>query len=237
MAVYAISDLHGRMDLFQQVKDFLQPEDIVYVLGDCGDRGPAGWELIKTVYEDPQFIYLMGNHEDMLVDAMRGDRKLCFYNGGKDTFKTWKYKDGGSMAWATKLSKLPKEAIYTNANGEKIILCHSGYTPHEGLYLTKNDYIWSRDHFLDDWDEDIENTYMIHGHTPIVYMDKYMYSRSNKLELGAFWYCKDKNGIERKCNIDCGAVFLGFTVLLDLDTFDEHIFMAKDCVFADEIDD
>ena len=71
MATYAISDLHGRMDLFRQVKEFLQPEDVVYVLGDCGDRGPAGWELIKTVYEDPQFIYLMGNHEDMLVDAMR----------------------------------------------------------------------------------------------------------------------------------------------------------------------
>ena len=74
MATYAISDLHGRMDLFRQVKEFLQPEDVVYVLGDCGDRGPAGWELIKTVYEDPQFIYLMGNHEDMLVNAMYGDR-------------------------------------------------------------------------------------------------------------------------------------------------------------------
>ena len=92
MATYAISDLHGRMDLFRQVKEFLQPEDVVYVLGDCGDRGPAGWELIKTIYEDPQFIYLMGNHEDMLVDAMRGDKQLCFYNGGKDTFRSWKYK-------------------------------------------------------------------------------------------------------------------------------------------------
>ena len=90
--------------------------------------------------------------------------------------------------------------------------------------------------FNDDWDEDIENTYMIHGHTPITYMSKYMDNHSNKLGLGAFWYCKDKNGIERKCNIDCGAVFLGFTVLLDLDTFDAHIFMAEDCFFADEID-
>ena len=41
MATYAISDLHGRMDLFRQVKEFLQPEDVVYVLGDCGDRGPG----------------------------------------------------------------------------------------------------------------------------------------------------------------------------------------------------
>lgn len=40
MAVYALSDLHGYLDLYKQIKEFLKPEDKVYFLGDAGDRGP-----------------------------------------------------------------------------------------------------------------------------------------------------------------------------------------------------
>ena len=39
MAVYACSDLHGTMFLYKQIKNFLEPNDIVYFLGDAGDRG------------------------------------------------------------------------------------------------------------------------------------------------------------------------------------------------------
>lgn len=65
VSVYAISDLHGMLCLYQEVKKFLKPEDKVYCLGDCGDRGPDPWETIKAVAADPQFIYIKGNHEDM----------------------------------------------------------------------------------------------------------------------------------------------------------------------------
>lgn len=70
MSVYACADLHGMMELYKQIKAFLKPDDIVYFLGDAGDRGSEPWEMIKTIYADPQFIYLKGNHEDMLVGAM-----------------------------------------------------------------------------------------------------------------------------------------------------------------------
>lgn len=92
VSVYAISDLHGMLCLYQEVKKFLKPEDKVYCPGDCGDRGPDPWETIKAVAADPQFIYIKGNHEDMLVNAMREYAKyecfdrdyalLCF-NGGE----------------------------------------------------------------------------------------------------------------------------------------------------------
>ena len=39
MSVYAVSDLHGQLELYFKIKDFLKPEDYVYCLGDCGDRG------------------------------------------------------------------------------------------------------------------------------------------------------------------------------------------------------
>lgn len=53
MSVYAVSDLHGMFNLYKQIKNFLKPEDKVYCLGDCGDRGPASWETIHAVASDP----------------------------------------------------------------------------------------------------------------------------------------------------------------------------------------
>ena len=41
---------------------------------------------------------------------------------------------------------------------------------------------------------------------------------------GAFWYCADENGKCHKCDLDCGAVATGCAVMLDLDTFTEHLF-------------
>ena len=92
MATYACSDLHGRLDLLKQIQDFLQPDDTVYFLGDAGDRGPNPWETIKAVAQDKRFIYLKGNHEDMLVKAMEDEvrstwEKLCF------AFSKWRWRN------------------------------------------------------------------------------------------------------------------------------------------------
>ena len=69
MSVYALGDLHGHYEIYEKVKAMLKPEDTVYFLGDAGDRGPDSWKCIKAIYDDPQFIYIKGNHEDMLVKA------------------------------------------------------------------------------------------------------------------------------------------------------------------------
>lgn len=45
MSVYAVSDLHGMYELYQKISDFLKPEDKVYCLGDCGDRGPRSRQI------------------------------------------------------------------------------------------------------------------------------------------------------------------------------------------------
>ena len=67
---YAIADLHGQLDLLRQVKEYLHEDDILYILGDSGDRGPQPWATLKMSLDDPQFIYLMGNHDLMLLDAI-----------------------------------------------------------------------------------------------------------------------------------------------------------------------
>ena len=67
---------------------------------------------------------------------------------------------------------------------------------------------------------------MVHGHTPISLMIKDMqkiawfYQKEEpKYDGGAFWYADN-----HKVNLDTGACWTVFTVVLDLDTFDEHIF-------------
>ena len=240
MSVYAVSDLHGRYDLFQMIKDFIKPEDKVYVIGDCGDRGKDGWAIIKEVYENPQFIYIKGNHEDMLIEAMKtGDKSLCYYNGGKPTYEAWKYKDGHNMSWAAKLQRLSTEEVYINKRGQRIVMCHAGYTLHLESYVSDEDRLWDRTHFNAMWDTNYVDTFIVHGHTPIPYMDDYLYRVGCDVELeglvspGVFWYCEDDRGINHKCNIDCGAFFTGHTALLNLDTFEQHLFMAEDCVYED----
>lgn len=95
MAIYATADLHGYLDLYKKIKDFLKPDDVVYYLGDAGDRGPQSWETIKVILDDPQFIYIKGNHDDMLVKAALNyfgdyfDTEGWYYdlmsNGGEQT--------------------------------------------------------------------------------------------------------------------------------------------------------
>lgn len=229
MAVYACSDLHGRLDLYKQIKAFLNPEDTVYFLGDAGDRGPDSWELIKTIYSDDQFVYLMGNHEEMLVEAMKDwlDYFHCglawqdlINNGGAQTFEDWRNipNESNQRIWMRNLKQLLKVKTYVNKDNIKVILSHAGFTP--GI-TTDIDLLWDRDHYDDKWDEEYcSDMIIVHGHTPIPLMD--MNGLSKEIEPGAFWYCNN-----HKVNIDNGSTWTGFACLLDLDTFDEHIFYCE----------
>lgn len=229
MSVYAISDLHGMLNLYQEVKKFLKPEDKVYCLGDCGDRGPSGWATIKAVASDPQFEYIMGNHEHMLVHAMQeyldGDRSNCYedggmficaYNGGQDTFDGW-INEGADRKWLHYLKSLPYERMYLNKNGYTIYLSHAGCTG--GKLLDRYDLVWDRTHLHDDWPKDrrYKTLIIIHGHTPVQYLNPNWHE-----EDGIITYCDG-----HKIDIDCGSYYSGLTCLLNLDTFEEHYFSVE----------
>lgn len=223
MSVYALADLHGCFNLFQKVKTFLNPEDIVYVLGDCGDRGPESWKTIKAVYKDPQFIYLKGNHEDMFVQAMKNARnadnsfgglgyKLLRINGGKNTFKDW-LKEDNKYKWITNLSNLPVFTTYTNKNNIRILLNHSG----SDEFSSEKEMIWDRSHF-ENWSSKNYDL-IVHGHTPSILLHEDLNQDIKTFKPGAYWYCDN-----HKIDLDCGSVWSGITVLFNLDTFEEHIF-------------
>ena len=113
-----------------------------------------------------------------------------------------------------------------NINGEHIYLCHAGFTPwlkEDGGIKVPNpkgsDLIWDRDHYLETtsrgpWG----NAIVVHGHTPIPYIWEDLRIPKEDQEMGALWYNANK-----VC-IDTGAHWTHHTVLLNLDTWEEHIF-------------
>ena len=78
MSIYATTDLHGRKDLYLKIKEILQPDDKVFFLGDANDRGWDGWELIKLIYNDPQFIYLSLSRQFCRIICAESVSMTCF---------------------------------------------------------------------------------------------------------------------------------------------------------------
>lgn len=226
MSNYAISDLHGNKKLWERVKAFLKPEDTLYVLGDCADRLPDGWDIIKDCLKMPNVVYIRGNHEQMLIDAWKedfygDDLDLWLYNGGYSTF-------GSLMADVERelfISELIKSSklmdVYINKNGQTIYLSHAGFTP-GGTWTIPDKYnlIWDRKHIEDTWPKEHKNEIIIHGHTPIR-------SRNMKLvgPIGVnesktvLWYADN-----HKCCIDAGTYITNKAAMIDLDTFKEIVF-------------
>ena len=248
MSVYACSDLHGMKQLYDAIKESLKPEDKVFFLGDAGDRGPEPWETIKAILDDPQFIYIKGNHEDMLCHVLSGyldcgcpdyhDIHLLSSNGGGETFDQ-AIADPRVREICDKLWKLPLIKEYKRATGERVVLSHAGFTPWKEEFFAddetkrdiifhrpkRDDLLWDRDHFLDEWTkEDCVDCFIVHGHTPVPYLleDIDPACLMPDVEPGALIYADG-----RKVCVDCGAVFTGYCVLLDLDTWEEKVFWTK----------
>jgi predicted phosphodiesterase len=233
MAVYVCADLHGHLEIYKKIKAMLKPEDKVFCLGDCGDRGPDSWATIKAVYADPQFIYIKGNHEDMLVKACKdyliddcmwdyGSYALCCHNGGRDTLEGWEL-DPNREEWFRRLRDLPTWETYENSEGKVFVLCHAGFTPWfkagttECEIPTDQDLLWDREHIYSQTylPKHMDDVIVVHGHTPIHYLSADL---STAWESGAFWYCDN-----HKVCIDSGGFFSGEWVLLNLDTLEETV--------------
>ena len=231
MAVYAMGDLHGHYEIYEKVKAMLKPEDSVYFIGDAGDRGPDSWKCIKAIYNDPQFQFIKGNHEDMLVKACEDyledgmwdymSYSLCARNGGRDTMEEWEL-DADREAWVKRLRDLPTWDTY-NANGREIILCHAGFTPWMETGETScaipedEKLIWDREHYYSRTylPAHMDDVLIVHGHTPIQHLSADI---DEEWESGAFWYMNN-----HKCCIDSGGFFSGEWVLLNLDTLEDTV--------------
>jgi len=90
---YCISDIHGCYSEFMALLEKINfsAEDILYILGDMIDRGPDSIKCLQHVMNAPNMHMIMGNHEQMMIDALDNLDELdyaenWFYNGGDKVF-------------------------------------------------------------------------------------------------------------------------------------------------------
>src|SRR5262245_40587183 len=105
---FAIGDIHGcqnaLVDLLRQCRDYAQGRDHRFVfIGDYVDRGPHSRGVISTLralerLAPDKVICLMGNHEDMLLNAVdSGDPRWWLGNGGSDTLLSYGVSDPATL--------------------------------------------------------------------------------------------------------------------------------------------
>lgn len=194
--VYCSSDWHGCWDIAKKVLNYLQPEDILYFLGDSTDRGPDGIKILQALMYRSNTFYIMGNHDEMLRKALPyikaeamddneyyGDKyDLWYLNGGRITGEDLllNYSPKQMLDFIHFLDNTYTELRYKSPKGHTVIMEHAGYTPF-GIPYRSHDPLWDRGHFNDNWNNGYEReglnpdtTYLIHGHTPVQYL-KYEY--------------------------------------------------------------
>lgn len=206
--VYAIGDIHGRLDLLERAiaaigrdHDKSGGEALTITLGDYIDRGPASRGVIERLASHPfatPSIALKGNHE-ALLEAFLGDpaggehwRRL----GGLETLHSYGVPVGDLLlrknyadAAARLREALPArhlqflQGLKTSHTHGRYFFCHAGVRPGVALERQSDeDLMWIRDAFLASRMD--FGKIVIHGHTPVDAPDV----RPNRINIdtGAF---------------------------------------------------
>jgi serine/threonine protein phosphatase 1 len=190
--VYAIGDIHGRLDLLRAAHDRILADaqtsrvarKVVVYLGDYIDRGAESRAVVDLLLDEPlpgfQAIHLKGNHEQALLDFL-GDSAVApewFFYGGDATLASYGVArptpGGGPEALLTVQAelraRLPERhlAFYralklSHREGDYLFV-HAGLKPGVPLEAQREqDLLWIRDEFLSS-DAD-HGCIVVHGHT------------------------------------------------------------------------
>jgi serine/threonine protein phosphatase 1 len=188
--IYAIGDIHGRRDCLDDLLLQIGEDDHVrgpakttlVLLGDLVDRGPESRgvvERLAKLAEVRRCIFLMGNHEEVFIDAWEGDEgaaRLFHRIGGRETLLSYGVTpaDYDSADFARMITLLathvPAEHIAflrsfrdTYRSGDYLFV-HAGIRP--GIAMEEQrpaDMRWIRDKFLDDPRD--HGVIVVHGHS------------------------------------------------------------------------
>ena len=105
-------------------------EDTMYILGDVVDRGPESILALKHIAVTNNIFMLMGNHEQMMLDAVTTGKRECLElwinNGGYETFKGfYELPKEEQKEIITYLSELPY-IRNVKVNAQNYVLVHAG---------------------------------------------------------------------------------------------------------------
>lgn len=189
--IYAIGDIHGRFDLLDQLLEQIEADDAgrpqaerhVIFLGDLIDRGPESSRVIARAraygLQHPSTRYLMGNHEETFLRALRGDLKaLGFFTkmGGRETILSYGIANDVYTAsdypelLALIQAQVPQDDIDFLESFEDLIIfgdyafVHAGVRPGVPLENQKiGDLRWIRNEFLEYAGH--HGKLIVHGHS------------------------------------------------------------------------
>ncbi len=172
--VFVIGDIHGCLSMLKRLIDKIPwdpKRDRLIFVGDYIDRGedPKGVvDFILSLKEESDNIEcLLGNHEAMLLDYLRGrNRDLYLFNGGTVTLRSY-----SARRRSEEDPLIPEDHLEFFSNLKPYIelenyyIVHAGFRP--GRRVEKQsleDMIWIRYEFIDS-DYDFGKK-VIFGHTP-----------------------------------------------------------------------
>lgn len=189
--IYAIGDIHGRLDLFEQLLALIEEDDAgrppraiqLVLLGDLIDRGPASAGVIEKAMAlkraSPSVRILTGNHEEVFLRAVGGDvraTRLLVRIGGRATLLSYGFTDSEYQAldYAALTEQLPDRipaAHIAFMNGFEDVIelgdyvfVHAGIRPGVNLSAQKkSDLRWIRDEFLTHGGS--HGAMIVHGHS------------------------------------------------------------------------
>ena len=179
--VIALGDIHGCFDklmsLWKKLK--VTDNDLVIFLGDYIDRGAQVAETLKWILEQSKkenFIFLRGNHEQMLLDVFqnRMDKLTWLFNGGQATLRALsklKSEDKTFIErFITFLENLPLS--YSIEIGERtFFFVHAGVDSRTPLDEQREYFLlWARAEFFDTYDGE---AVIISGHSPVQAFKKF----------------------------------------------------------------
>jgi len=163
---YVVGDIHGCLAPLDRLlaKIAPRPEDEVVFVGDYIDRGPQSREVVDRLLGLPhRCIFLMGNHERMLLDFLAGeDEELYLENGGRATLESYGGSSDGipaaHLAFFRNLRLMYETPDY--------LIVHAGIRPLTPVAeQSVHDIIWIRQEFFK-----FIGKYpkpVIFGHTPL----------------------------------------------------------------------
>lgn len=193
LRVYAIGDIHGRVDLLDAlhaaiVDDAAQHnalQQIIVYLGDYVDRGMESKATLERLLAGPpqgfRAIHLKGNHEQAVLDFLKdAEFGMVWRNfGGLETLHSYGIADAASLgtvadfrgAQKTFAAALPDahlrflQELRLSVSFGDYFFVHAGIHPDVRLERQREqDLLWIREPFLSSTAD--FGKIVVHGHTP-----------------------------------------------------------------------
>jgi serine/threonine protein phosphatase 1 len=188
---YVIGDIHGRLDLLEDLLAKIHAElqhrparkTLLVFVGDLIDRGPSSAQVIERLrtYKRSgiQPVFLLGNHEEVLLRIIEGDESLIWswlQFGGLQCLESYGVDPGQfRQLSASELVRAVQAAVpashveflqsfIDSCRFGDYLFVHAGIRPGVELDLqSQSDLRWIRDPFL--FDDTDHGFVVVHGHT------------------------------------------------------------------------